>query len=528
MDLHKTRLALAMAKAIPLALLASHSAQAQNVDLAAFSNGFRIDGASSGDFSGFSVSGAGDVNGDGLADLIIGASGAAPGGDSDAGSSYVVFGKTGTATVDLDNLGNNGFRIDGADAADQSGFSVSGAGDVNGDGLADLIVGARDASLGATYAGSSYVVFGKTNTATVDLNFLGSNGFRIDGVNAGDNSGSSVSGAGDVNGDGPADLIVGASRADPGGDASAGSSYVVFGKTSTTTVDLANFSNGFRIDGVNVSDYSGASVSGAGDVNGDGLADLIIGASRADPGGDASAGSSYVVFGKTGTGIVNLANLGLSANGFRIDGVNAGDQSGRSVSAAGDVNGDGLADLIVGAPLADPGGNSAAGSSYVVFSEQTPSPSATYQTRAFIRNSPRLAIGTSGDGSNASHPDSRTWVDFKDGVGFFNLPSPVRVTRVLSSGGYSSAAANVSWQLPRGARFNWTTAEVTFRYLDTELTIANENLLQLIHSVDGNPPFTPLPSVVNPLNNTISATVSEFGFFYLGELDDSIFSDGFE
>jgi hypothetical protein len=320
------------------------------------SAGFRIDGAAAGDVSGYSVASAGDVNRDGFADLIIGAPGADPSGRSDAGSSYVVFGKaSGFSNLNLGNLGSAGFRIDGAAAGDVSGHSVASAGDVNRDGFADLIIGAPGADpSGRSDAGSSYVVSGSSN---LDLANLGSAGFQLNGAAAGDVSGYSVASAGDVNRDGFADLIIGAPEADPSGRSDAGSSYVVFG-----------FSNlDFRIiDGAAAGDVSGYSVASAGDVNRDGFADLIIGAPGADPSGRSDAGSSYVVFGKaSGFTDIDLGNLGSA--GFRIDGAAAGDLSAYSVASAGDVNRDGFADLIIGAPSASPSGRSFAGSSYVVF-----------------------------------------------------------------------------------------------------------------------------------------------------------------
>ena len=180
-------------------------------------NGFKLDGENNGDCSGISVSAAGDINGDGHNDLLIGALGYPAGNNK--GRSYVVFGGPGvgqSGNLLLSSLnGANGFKLDGESNGDFSGQSVSAAGDINGDGYADLLIGARGYPSGSGAQGRSYVVFGGPGVGQSGELLLsslnGANGFKLDGANNRnvDESGYFVSAAGDINGDGVDDVLIG-------------------------------------------------------------------------------------------------------------------------------------------------------------------------------------------------------------------------------------------------------------------------------------------------------------------------------
>jgi hypothetical protein len=265
------------------------------IDLNSQSAGLTVYGYYDYDMSGSALA-AGDINGDGRDDLIIGALNGDPAGGADAGKTYVIYGSGSLpATIDL-NSQSAGLTVYGDDASDNSGLAVA-AGDVNGDGRDDLIIGAprADPAGGAT-AGETYVIYGGGSLpATIDLNSQ-SAGLTVYGDDAYDNSGWCVA-AGDINGGGRDDLIIGAYWADPAGGANAGETYVIYGGGSLpATIDLNSQSAGLTVYGDDAGDASGQAVA-AGDINGDGRDDLIIGAYLADPAGGATAGETYVIYG---------------------------------------------------------------------------------------------------------------------------------------------------------------------------------------------------------------------------------------
>ena len=355
-----------LSAAITAAILAGTSpvVMGQNIDLAQLGTthpGIRIGGDVMQDYSGTTVSGAGDVNGDGFADVLVGA----PGNDAaspEAGAAYIVFGGR-TADLDVANISTAGILISGNAGSDMTGTSISGAGDVNGDGIGDYVVGISNASVSGadpytfstSQGGRTYVVFGSTTVTNLDLSVgVGSRGFEIEGADGGDLSGARVSGAGDVNGDGRDDLLIAA----PGqGEFNDGELYVVFGKADNGPLDLTDFDvtgNGFRLAGT-MDANAIAQSSGVGDFNGDGLDDILV----------RTAGSTTraaVIFGKTSTTAVSLFSFD-GTQGMAITGANL---NVAFLSGAGDVNGDGLNDIIVGRPNAV-GQNFNSGVSTVVF-----------------------------------------------------------------------------------------------------------------------------------------------------------------
>ncbi len=323
-------------------------------------------GESAGDNAGYSVSGTGDVNGDGFDDMLIGAAANGVGG-SFAGAVYLVLGNSAPNGGDLDGSGGDTIiRFIGEASWDRAGVSVAGAGDVNGDGYDDMLVGAVGSSGGASTAGAAYLILGNATLNGGSLNGSGGDSiYRYTGESFLDAAGTRVSGAGDVNGDGYADMLVGASGDDDSGS-DAGAAYLVMGGASPASGSLAGGSGNtiFKYTGESVDDYAGIGASGAGDVNGDGYDDILIGAEGNDSGG-TNSGAAYLVLGSA-----NPPSGGL-AGAIRYSGESGWDSAGFAVAGVGDVNGDDYSDMLIGADRND-GSGSNAGAVFLILGSPLP------------------------------------------------------------------------------------------------------------------------------------------------------------
>jgi hypothetical protein len=331
---------------------------------------FEPDGPPRGAMAGVAVAGAGDINGDGLADVLVGAPFAGNRKRAFSGSAYVIFGKRTPEPVDLARLGSRGFRIDGPRRDAAAGYAVAGPGDVNGDGRGDLLV-----SAGIVQRAAVYVVLGKAGSTSVDLGRLGRQGFRIRGGRRLLDVGAAISGAGDFNGDGIADMAIGAPQSGTADRDGSGFTFVVFGGALRGTIELDKpGTHGVLIRGEHEFANFGESLASLGDINGDGRGDLLVGASQVSAEGRSYAGAAYVLFGRP-AGDVDLRSPAGAAD--RILGPSAGDgqaRAGVAVAAVPDVNADGRTDMLIGAPGAGRGCSPDEGAAYVVFSPSAPAP----------------------------------------------------------------------------------------------------------------------------------------------------------
>lgn len=367
-------------------------------------NGFTISGKAAQDDLGFTTKSAGDINGDGIPDIMIGAPGADFGGINNVGEIYVIFGGSGFSfdTFDVSTLdGTNGFVIRGVVADEKLGFALSTAGDLNQDGIDDIIVGDN---FNVSGNGTAFVFYGK-NTPFIGLynrtDIDNTKGLFIT-LDAGTiTSVRDVSYAGDVNKDSNDDIII------TGNMNGRAYYYVVFGESSIASLNTSSLSgvNGFTIKGY-TGPFSVLDVVGknAGDINNDGIDDLVLGCPNCNNGIDSNSGRVNAVFGKNLVfpPLLELETLSGS-DGFSITNSGQYNFMGKSVASAGDFNSDGIDDIVIGIPGKTVDGKNSTGEAYVVFGSNTFS--AAFTIESITPSTGIVFQGTKLYGQFGSHVD---------------------------------------------------------------------------------------------------------------------------
>lgn len=382
--------------------------------VAAGLGGFAMTGdEAAGSRAGYVVAGAGDVNGDGLDDVLVGAHRGAPAGMVLAGQAYVVLGKADGAPVDLVALSGgrdpSGFAIHGGASLQFAGFDVAGAGDVDGDGLADVLVGAPGAGDMGSQEGRAYLVRGRTDTSVVELASIDAGdptlGVALQGEALLDQLGSGVAGGRDVDGDGTPDLLVSSPALD--GLSGVGRVHLVQALPLDATPTIAALAAAATFTGL-PDDGVGVPVRLLDDVDGDGTPDFVMGATV----GSQPAGRAYVRLSSLGAGSYDAAALAAGMGGWALDGLEPGDALGHGLASAGDVNGDGISDLALGAPGRAFEGIDG-GAVYVIFGGDLSIPPTLADLEAGIRG----FVIAGGDGSIAAAGWSVAGVGDFDGDG---------------------------------------------------------------------------------------------------------------
>lgn len=321
-----------------------------------------LGGEAAGDYAGSSCAVL-DANKDGIDDLLVGAY-----GEGDNGAVYLVLGSSSSSTFSSGSLSSH-IKYTGENSGDAAGFSVT-AGDFNDDGYDDMLVGASEYN----NTGAVYLILGSVSPASASL----SSAILYEGETSNDNAGGSVANVGDVNADGYDDMLVGACGDGGGGD-NDGRAYLILGNSSPSSASLSTQITYSGDDSQNeTTGYVGYSVAVAGDVNGDGYDDMLIGGL----GLNLFMGGAYLVLGNSSPSDTNLPSTAILYSGV----LGTDYLAGSTVAGAGDVNKDGYDDFLIGSSL-DKTNGSGSGAAYLVLgsSKQVSSPlTPRFNVRKFL------------------------------------------------------------------------------------------------------------------------------------------------
>ncbi|MFA6028181.1 MAG: hypothetical protein WC752_04615 [Patescibacteria group bacterium] len=379
---------------------------------------------------------AGDINNDGFDDFLA----SAPKTVVDAGTIYLIYGKSEkySGTTSFGSIGSNGAKFIGEAGGDTAGYCARTAGDVNNDGFDDFITGAAgNHNAGGADAGAAYLIYGQSAkySGSNTLGSLGAYDTKFTGEAADDSAGYAVSSAGDVNNDGFFDILIGSDYNDESFE-NAGATYLIYGQTENLTD--ASLSTAVRFTGEAAGDRAGYSTSPAGDVNGDNYDDILIGAFANGDGG-VEAGAAYLIYGQDDL----LTNASLST-AIEFMGETGSDYAGDGISSAGDVNGDGFDEILVGADGYDGGdytgvaylgylyidsdGDGLAGSSGLF---------SGLDTNDNDHDNDGSETGTDCNDDDATVSANQTYYQDADGDGLGNLASPASFCSLTAPEGYT-------------------------------------------------------------------------------------------
>ena len=427
---------------------------------------------------GNSVAAVGDLDNDGVEDLAVGADLDDTGG-TNRGAVYVLFMNSNGTVKSSQKIADNtgGFGVTLTDS-DQLGFSVAGIGDLDDDGVEDLAVGAVLDDTGGTDRGAVYVLLMNSNGTVKSNQKIADNtgGFNVTLPN--DQFGNAVADIGDLDNDGVEDLAVGAYADDTGG-ADRGAVYVLLMNSNGTVKSsqkIADNTGGFSVTLTN-SDEFGFSIAGSGDLNGDGVEDLVVGADLDDTGG-TDRGAAYVLMMNTDGTVKATQKIADNTNGF-TGSLSDGDLFGE-MSVIGDLDDDGIQDLAVGAQSDDTAGTNR-GAVHIVFLKEALSISSISPTSGKVGDSITIT-GTSFD----TTPSNNT-------VYFGATKATVT----------SASATSLTATVPTGASFGPITVQV-----GTKLAISNQRF---------EPTYSGVEQVItssvlgNPIDFTTGTTPQRIG-----------------